>query len=210
MILGVLGPMCLAFFVSIIICGLEIVFGKYRQNHHLVISNPKFLILYCFLYGFISAGVTYLLLTNSISVESIKLSDSPYFLALSFGVATKAVAKISIYSFKLEQKSYHVGPKIITDYLDDFLLKRLNDDVDEDLIKKIKSTEKKLKKVGTLSEMDEIIFQILPTNLPKIKLKSYQKEITSNKSAFDKCRYIATAFGLKRLEMLNSTIDNIG
>jgi hypothetical protein len=199
----------LAFIVGASISFLEIVFGEYKLNHALALKNFKYLFLYCILFGSVSALMTYLVIQNDINIKNFKFSESPYLTAFSFGIATKSISKITLYSFKIEKKSYHVGPKMATDYFEDFFLKKLNDAIDNDLLREVKYVEAKLKKgKWTLKEMDEIIYQILPSNIEKIKMSSYRKEISNHKSAFDKCRYIATAFGLQRLNMLSTNLDS--
>lgn len=198
----------LSFSISALICFLEIVFGKYKLNHILVLKSPKYLIYYCILFGLISALITYLVLTGAFTINKFNFSDSPYLTAVCFGIATKSIAKVSIYSFSIDKKQYSVGPKILTDYLEDFLLKKINDDVDKQLIKAIYTVEELLKKNNTLTQMNEAVFQSLPTNLPAIKNKSYKKEITNYKNAFDKCRYIASNFGIERLKILEDILKS--
>ena len=86
---------------------------------------------------------------------------------------------------------------------EDFLEKKISDNIDEELLIEIKRIDKLVNK-ETLGEVDKLISQCFPNNLTEIKRKSHLKELSQNKVKFDKLRYFAVKFGLKRLKQIET------
>ena len=187
---------------------LELLYGKYKLNHNLVVKKPRYMIWYALVYGLLAILITFLILSGEITINEFSPSENPWLVSISVGLTIKSLAKISLYNFNISKKPVSIGPKLIFDYLDDFLLKKLNDDIDEQLLVIIKRVSKKLSSKGnTLTTQNQLIDEVTPTNFTLIVRASYMKEITSLKKPFDKCRYFLDKFGVKRLLMLENNLD---
>ena len=166
------------------------------------------MIWYALVYGLLAILITFLILLGEITINEFSPSENPWLVSISVGLTIKSLAKISLYNFNISKKPVSIGPKLIFDYLDDFLLKKLNDDIDEQLLVIIKRVSKKLSSKGnTLTTQNQLIDEVTPTNFTLIVRASYMKEITSLKKPFDKCRYFLDKFGVKRLLMLENNLD---
>jgi hypothetical protein len=136
-----------------------------------------------------------------LKINSFDVNVNEWKTAIFIGITIKAIAKMNIYSFKLEQKEIFVGPKLINELFEDFLEKKISDNIDEELLVEIKRIEKIVNK-ETLGELDRLILQCFPNNLTEIKRKSHLKELAQNKTKFDKLRYFAVKFGINRLKQI--------
>ena len=196
--------------IAFAISCLELLYGKYKLNHNLVVKKPRYMIWYALVYGLLAILITFLILLGEITINEFSPSENPWLVSISVGLTIKSLAKISLYNFNISKKPVSIGPKLIFDYLDDFLLKKLNDDIDEQLLVIIKRVSKKLSSKGnTLTTQNQLIDEVTPTNFTLIVRASYMKEITSLKKPFDKCRYFLDKFGVKRLLMLENNLDEI-
>lgn len=196
-------------FIGFIFTGLGILYGKYKLNHKLVLRKPQYLIWYALSYGFLAGLLSFLISIGSIKINDFEPAKTPFLVAICVGLTIKSLAKSSLMNFPIGDKKVPIGPKLIFDYLDDFLLKRLNDHIDEQLVVVIKRVSKKLNAGGrTLRVQDDLINEVTPTNFTMIERSSYMKEISMLKKPFDKCRYFADKFGICRLEMLENNLDN--
>ena len=194
--------------IAFAISCLELLYGKYKLNHNLVLKKPRYMIWYALVYGLLAILITFLILLGEITINEFSPSEKPWLVSISVGLTIKSLAKISLYNFNISKKPVSIGPKLIFDYLDDFLLKKLNDDIDEQLLVIIKRVSKKLSSKGnTLTTQNQLIDEVTPTNFTLIVRASYMKEITSLKKPFDKCRYFSDKFGVKRLLMLENNLD---
>jgi len=194
--------------IAFAISCLELLYGKYKLNHNLVVKKPRYMIWYALVYGLLAILITFLILLGEITINEFSPSENPWLVSISVGLTIKSLAKISLYNFNISKKPVSIGPKLIFDYLDDFLLKKLNDDIDEQLLVIIKRVSKKLSSKGnTLTTQNQLIDEVTPTNFTLIVRASYMKEITSLKKPFDKCRYFLDKFGVKRLLMLENNLD---
>ena len=194
--------------IAFAISCLELLYGKYKLNHNLVVKKPRYMIWYALVYGLLAILITFLILLGEITINEFSPSEKPWLVSISVGLTIKSLAKISLYNFNISKKPVSIGPKLIFDYLDDFLLKKLNDDIDEQLLVIIKRVSKKLSSKGnTLTTQNQLIDEVTPTNFTLIVRASYMKEITSLKKPFDKCRYFSDKFGVKRLLMLENNLD---
>ena len=189
--------------------GFGILYGKYKLNHRLVLKKPQYLIWYSLSYGILAGLLTFLIIDGSIKINEYQPSKTPYLVAICVGLTIKSLSQSSLMSFPIGDKKVPIGPKLVFDYLDDFLLKRLNDQIDEQLVVVIKRVSRKLSSGGrTLRVQDDLINEVTPTNFTMIERSSYMKEILLLKKPFDKCRYFADKFGICRLEMLETNLDN--
>ena len=109
---------------------LELLYGKYKLNHNLVVKKPRYMIWYALVYGLLAILITFLILSGEITINEFSPSENPWLVSISVGLTIKSLAKISLYNFNISKKPVSIGPKLIFDYLDDFLLKKLNDDID--------------------------------------------------------------------------------
>jgi len=195
--------------IGFLFTGFGILYGKYKLNHMLVLKKPQYLIWYSLSYGFLACLLTFLISNGSIKINEYEPAKTPFLVAICVGLTIKSLAQSSLMSFPIGDKKVPLGPKLIFDYLDDFLLKRLNDQIDEQLVVVIKRVSKKLKSGSrSLRIQDDLINEVTPTNFTMIERSSYMKEISMLKTPFDKCRYFADKFGISRLEMLENNIDD--
>ena len=195
--------------IGFFLTGLSVLYGKYKQNHKLVLRKPQYLLWYSLSYGILAAILSYFISTGSLKINDYEPSQTPYLVAICVGLTIKSLSKSSLMNFPIGDKKVPIGPKLVFDYLDDFLLKRLNDHIDEQLVVAIKRVSKKLKSSGrTLRVQDEFISEVTPTNFTAIERSSYMKEIALLKKPFDKCRYFADKFGICRLEMLENNLND--
>lgn len=198
----------LTIIISFLLSACGLLFGQYKFNHTLLLKRPGYLIYYSLMYSVIAGGVVALLITDSVKINDFDTSQSPWLVALSIGVSAKSISKISLYTFKIDGKSISLGPKLIIDWFEEFLLVKIQDNIDEQLIVKITESSRKLRKGGrSLKEQNELIDRALPTGFTKIKRASYMKEISSLKKTYDKVRYFADKFGNQRVKMLNTIIQ---
>jgi len=192
----------IAFFIGGGISFAELLFGKYKFNHKIVLKKCRYLVWYSILYGLISGIVTILIIVCGLNINGLKISDSPILTAIIIGLLAKAISKITLYNITLDNKSVPIGPKFIVDRFEEFLLKKLHDDFDSLIIKEITTAEKIIKKNRTLTQMDVLFDQAMPTGYSAIKRLSYMKEIKSLRDPFDKCRYFVDKFGVDRLRIV--------
>ncbi|KJF45568.1 PIN domain-containing protein [Draconibacterium sediminis] len=194
--------------IGFLLTGLSILYGRYKLNHKLVLKKPQYLIWYSLSYGILAGILSYFISTGNLKINDFQPSETPYLVAICVGLTIKSLSKSSLMNFPIGDKKVPIGPKLVFDYLDDFLLKRLNDHIDEQLVVVIKRVSKKLKSGNrTLRVQDELINEVTPTNFTVIERSSYMKEISSLRKPFDKCRYFADKFGICRLEMLEKNLD---
>lgn len=189
--------------IAFLISGSELLFGTYKNNHTIVLKKFRYLLGYSLLFGLFASIITWMVYQGQFKINEFEIYKSTILVSIIIGIAIKSIVRINIYTLTIENRKIHIGPKIIVELLEDFILRKLQDDVDVVLIKEIKVYEQILKK-KTLREMDECIDSIMPTGFNMIKRRSYMKEVTQLKKPFDKCRYIATNFGINRLQMLDN------
>jgi hypothetical protein len=195
--------------IGFALTGLSILYGKYKLNHKLVLRKPQYLLWYSLCYGILAGILSFFISNGSIKINDYEPSQTPFLVAVCVGLTIKSLSKSSLMNFPIGDKKVPIGPKLVFDYLDDFLLKRLNDHIDEQLVVVIKRVSKKLKSSGrTLRTQDQFINEVTPTNFTAIERSSYMIEISLLKRPFDKCRYFADKFGISRLEMLENNLDD--
>jgi hypothetical protein len=188
---------------------LELIYGKYKLKHQLVLKKPRYMLWYASVYGILAILITYLISNSDLIINEFKPSENPIKIAIGIGLTIKSLSKISFYNFTIGEKTISIGPKLVFDYLDDFLLKRLNDDIDNQLLIIIKRVSIKLKSNNrTLRIQDQLIDEVTPTNYTLIMRSSLMKEINGLKKPFDKCRYFTDKFGFDRLKMLERNLDS--
>jgi len=183
----------------------EILFVKYGLTFQLVLKRPLFLILYGLFYAAIAVMIDFLISVNQLTINSVNLAKSPLITCVVVGVTVKAFSRINIYTLKFENKKIDIGFKLLTNIFEDFFEKQISDDHDNLLITEISTAVKQSNKL-TLNQMDQKLKQVLPSGFTKIKEDSYYKEISQFKDKFDKLKYFATRFGLKRLEQYKREI----
>lgn len=192
----------ITFLISFLLCVSEIAFGKYKFNHSLLFKKPRYLFWYGFMYGLLSVIVTFFVIESDLKINDYSPKEYPWAVALTIGFTIRSIAKISLYTFVLGDKPVSIGPKLIIGFLEEFILKKLNDDVDDQLVIEIHATAKDIAKDRTLREQNELFDQAMPTGFNQITKASYMKEIEELKKPFDKCRYFADKFGIQRLNLL--------
>lgn len=194
-------------FCSILITFLlstsEVLFGKYKLNHNILLRKKGYLIWYGLYFSVVCLFINLLIFNGELKINSFDVIENKWETAIFIGITIKAIARMNLYSFKLEGKEIFVGPKLINEIFEDFLEKKISDNIDEQILKEIKLVEKIVNK-ETLNELDKLISQCLPNNLSEIKRKSHLKEISQNKTKFDKLRYFAVKFGVNRLKQIET------
>lgn len=181
----------------------EILFGKYKLNHNILLKKRGYLIWYGIYFSIVCLIINLLVFNGELKINSFDVNVNKWKTAIFIGITIKAIARMNLYSFKLEGKEIFVGPKLINEIFEDFLEKKISDNIDEELLVEIKRIEKIVNK-ETLGELDRLISQCFPNNLTEIKRKSHLKEISQNKTKFDKLRYFAVKFGIKRLKQIET------
>ncbi|WP_114939636.1 hypothetical protein [Mucilaginibacter endophyticus] len=171
-------------------------------------KKPRYMLWYSFIYGTLAYLLTLLVINGSLTINNYHPKDNPLLVSFCIGIVIKALAKMSFFNITIQNRTFPVGPKLVFIYLDDFLLKRLNDDIDNQLIEHIKRVSKKLSKVGTLTHQDDFFDEAMPTNFSRITRQSYMKEIISLKKSFDKCRHFTSKFGYTRLLLIEKHVDS--
>jgi hypothetical protein len=192
--------------IAFLLSTSEVLFGKYQLNHSLLLKKNGYLIWYGIYFIFITLMVNILVFNNELKINTFFVIENKWKTAIFIGFAIKAIARMNLYSFKLEKKEIHIGPKIFNDFFEDFFEKKISDNVDDKLLIEIKKVEKTLNK-QTLKDIDRMIDQCLPNNLTLIKKKSHLKEISQFNKKFDKLRYFAIKFGVNRLRQLLTLLD---
>jgi hypothetical protein len=191
--------------IAFLLSTSEVLFGKYKLNHTLLLKNKSYLIWYGIYFTFICLLINCLVFNNELKINSFDVTENKWKTAIFLGVAIKAIARMNLYSLKVEGKQIHIGPRIINDIFEDFFEKKISDSIDEKLLIEIKKIERLLNN-ETLNEIDKFIEQCLPNNLTTIKRKSHLKEISQSKTKFDKLRYFAVKFGVNRLRQIKTLL----
>jgi len=195
--------------IGLFVTALGILYGKYRFNHKFVLKKPRYLIWYSLAYGILATILTAIIIQGDLKINDYEPKETPFLVAIFVGVSIKSLSASTLFNFPLGDKKIPIGPKIIFGYIDDFLLKKLNDTIDKQLVVEIKRVSKKLKSGGrTLREQNRLINEVTPTNFTAIERTGYMTDIEKLKDSFDKCRYFADKFGIDRLQMLEDNIDN--
>lgn len=189
--------------ITFLLSTSEILFGKYKLNHNILLRKKGYLIWYGLYYSVVSLFINLIIFNGELKINSFDVIENKWETAIFIGITIKAIARMNLYSFKLEGKEIFVGPKLINEIFEDFLEKKISDNIDEQILKEIKLVEKIVNK-ETLNELDKLISQCLPNNLSEIKRKSHLKEISQNKTKFDKLRYFAVKFGVNRLKQIET------
>lgn len=189
--------------ITFLLSTSEILFGKYKLNHSILLRKKNYLIWYGIYFSLVCLIVNVLVFSGELKINSFNVNENKWKTAIFIGITIKAIARMNLYSFKLEGKEIYIGPKLLNEIFEDFLEKKISDDIDEELLIEIKRIEKVVKE-ETLNELDKLISQCLPNNLTEIKRKSYLKELSQNKSKFDKLRYLAVKFGINRLKQIET------
>ncbi|MEN9337655.1 MAG: hypothetical protein RLZZ500_2642 [Bacteroidota bacterium] len=189
--------------ITFLLSTSEVLFGKYKLNHNILLRKKGYLIWYGLYFSIVCLLINLLIFNGELKINSFDVNENKWKTAIFIGITIKAIARMNLYSFKLEGKEIFVGPKLVNEIFEDFLEKKISDNIDEQLLIEIKRVEKIVKK-ETLNELDKLISQCLPNNLSEIKRKSHLKEISQNKTKFDKLRYFAVKFGVNRLKQIET------
>jgi hypothetical protein len=194
------------FIIALLLSSTEILFGKYKLNYSLLLKTPKFLILYGLYYGIVGALTLWLIDYTQLTINTTEIGESPYITAVIIGLTIKSISRLNLYTVTTGEREIHIGFKQVSSFFDDITLKRINDSVDDRIIKEVKKTEKVLKK-KTLRQVNELIERSLPSDFPRIKKITFLKEIDDEKKKFDKLRYFAVKFGVHKLETILIQIE---
>lgn len=189
--------------ITFLLSTSEVLFGKYKLNHNILLRKKGYLIWYGLYFSIVCLLINLLIFNGELKINSFDVNENKWKTAIFIGITIKAIARMNLYSFKLEGKEIFVGPKLVNEIFEDFLEKKISDNIDEQLLIEIKRVEKIVNK-ETLNELDKLISQCLPNNLSEIKRKSHLKEISQNKTKFDKLRYFAVKFGVNRLKQIET------
>lgn len=189
--------------ITFLLSTSEILFGKYKLNHSILLKKKGYLIWYGIYFSIVCLLINLLVFNGELKINSFDVNENKWKTAIFIGITIKAIARMNLYSFKLEEKEIFVGPKQLNEIFEDFLEKKISDNIDKELLIEIRKMEKIVNK-ETLGELDRLISQCLPNNMNEIKRKSHLKEISQNKTKFDKLRYLAVKFGVNRLKQIET------
>jgi hypothetical protein len=189
--------------ITFLLSTSEILFGKYKLNHNILLRKKEYLIWYGIYFSLLCFLINLLVFNGELKINSFDVSVNKWKTAIFIGVTIKAIARMNLYSFKLEGKEIFVGPKLLNEIFEDFLEKKISDNIDEQLLIEIKRIEGIVNK-ETLNELDKLIYQCFPNNLTEIKRKSHMKEVSQSKTKFDKLRYFTVKFGVNRLKQIET------
>ncbi len=187
--------------ITFIMSTSEVLFGKYKLNHNILLRKKEYLIWYGLYFSIFCLLINLLIFKGELKINSFDVIKNKWKTAIFIGFTIKAISRMNLYSFKLDGKEIFIGPKLVNELFEDFLEKKISDNIDEQLLIEIKRIEKIANK-ETLNELDKLISQCLPNNLSEIKRKSHLKEIFENKTKFDKLRCFALKFGANRLKQI--------
>ena len=194
-------PYLVVFALALALSIGEVLFGKFHLNYSLVLKKPKFIIIYGLFYGIVGCLVLYLICYSELKINDLQISEAPFITAIIIGITIKPISRANLYTITSGEKQFHVGFKQISGFFDNLALKRINDNVDEEIIRKVQEIKKQLNQesAGTL---DRLIEDSLPMDLLPIKRVTFLKEISESKNKFDKLRYFAVKFGVHKLDTL--------
>jgi hypothetical protein len=184
----------------------QVLFGKYKLNHNLLIKRNKYLVFYGLYFSVICLITNILIFYNELKINSFSVLENKWATSIIVGLLIQAIAKMNFYSFKANGKEISIGPKLLNDVFEDFFEKKISDVIDEEILNEIKTMEKRLKK-HTLAQIDILIKNCLPSSLSAIKRVSHMKEITNFDTKFDKLRYLAVKFGIERMRQIYIQIE---
>jgi hypothetical protein len=196
----------IVFIIALLLSSAEILFGKYKLNYSLLLEKPKFLVLYGLYYGIVGALTLWLIDYTQLTINTTEIGESPYITAVIIGLTIKSISRLNLYTVTTGEKEIHIGFKQISSFFDDITLKRINDSVDDRIIKEVKKTEKLLKN-KTLRQINELIERSLPSDFPSIKKITFLKEIDDENKKFDKLRYFVVKFGVHKLKTIHIQIE---
>lgn len=189
--------MIIAFIFSI----SQVLFGQYKLNHKFLLKKYGYLILYGIYFSIICLIINMLIFGNEMKINTYDVVGNKWKTAILIGLLIQSIANINIFSFKIDSKEYYVGTKIFNDLFIDFFDEKISNIIDEGMLIEIKRVEKQLKK-KTLNQLDILIGNCLPNNLSEIKRVSHIREINNCCTKFDKLRYVAVKFGVKRMNQI--------
>lgn len=194
-------PYIVVFVLAVALSIAEVLFGKFHLNYSLVLKKPKFIIYYGLFYGIVGGLVLLLIRYSELKINDVEVCDAPFIVAIIIGLTIKPISRANLYTITSGDKQFHVGFKQISGFFDNLALKRINDIVDEEIIRKVKEVKSQLNQesAGTI---DRLIQNSLPTDLLPVKKVTFMKEITEAKDKFDKLRYFAVKFGVHKLDTL--------
>ena len=194
-------PYFIVFILGFILSSGEILFGKYHLNYSLVLKRPKFIIIYGLFYGIIGALILILINSSELKINDLQLAKSPFLVSIIIGLTIKPISRANLYTITSGEKQFYVGFKQISRFCDNLALKRINDIVDEEIIRKVKDIKQNLNQKSA-GAIDRLIEDSLPTDYSGVKRVAFMKEITETKDKFDKLRYFAVKFGVHKLETI--------
>lgn len=194
-------PYVIVFIFGLILSIGEILFGKYQLNYSLVLKRPKFIIIYGLFYGIVGVLILILINSSELKINDLLLAKSPILVSIIIGLTIKPISRVNLYTFSSGEKQFHVGFKQISGFFDNLALKRINDIVDEEIIRRVKDVKQNLNQKSA-GAIDRLIEDSLPSHIVGVKRAAFIKEISETKDKFDKLRYFAVKFGVHKLETI--------
>ncbi len=191
--------------IAFLLSSIEVLFGKYKLNHGLLLKKPRYVIYNGLYYAAMAILINVLIFIGEIKLNDFDVTQNLWKTSIILGIVTKSIARINLFSIKLDGKDIPFGFKLFNDFFEDFFLKKISDDADNMLLKEIKSTEKKLKS-KTLNWIDRTISQCMPSNMAQIKKESYLADIKTQTTTFDKLNVFANKFGVNRMKQIENLI----
>lgn len=194
-------PYVIVFIFGLILSIGEILFGKYQLNYSLVLKRPKFIIIYGLFYGIVGVLILILINSSELKINDLLLAKSPILVSIIIGLTIKPISRVNLYTFSSGEKQFHFGFKQISGFFDNLALKRINDIVDEEIIRRVKDVKQNLNQKSA-GAIDRLIEDSLPSHIVGVKRAAFIKEISETKDKFDKLRYFAVKFGVHKLETI--------
>ncbi len=192
--------------IAFLLSSFEVLFGKYKLNHGLLLRKPRYVIYNGIYYAIIALLINVLVFIGEIKINNFDVTQNLWKTSIILGIITKSIAKINLFTIRLDGKDVPFGFKLFNDFFEDFFVKKISDDADNMLLLEIKKTERKLKS-KTTNWIDRTISQCMPSNMATINKESYLAEIRKQTTKFDKLSVFAKKFGVNRMKQIESFIE---